>query len=533
MSSVAATVTAVRPGPEASIPWLGITGVALATFISTLNGGLSTFGLGDVRGAISAGFDEGAWINTAQTVAQMLVVPLAVWWGAVYGGRRVLYWSALAFALVSFLKPFSSNLPELMALQFAGGVASGFFVPLTLTVILQNMPPRAWAYGVAIYSLNLEFSQNISASLEGWYVEHLSWQWVYWQSIPLALGMAYCLYAGLKPQPRNNQVPPTDRFALVLGGVGLSLIYSALDQGDRLDWLNSGLICGLLASGALALAVFLVHEIRSPHPLFNLRVMFSGPLPRMLLLISLLRLIILSTAYVVPQYLGAVRGFRALETGDTLIWIAIPQLAVCVAAALTFRRIDARLGSAIGFLLVCTACLMVAYGLTPEWGSAEFMPSQLLQSVGQSFAITGIVFYAVLHLRKEDALTLGAAAQVTRVMGGEIGRAFVSTFTRIREQRASNLIGLHLQAGSGDVVHRVHTYAAATARLGNPMSAGTRGSELLSLVVRQAATTQAVIDTSIVLAASCAIGVLVLGISRAAPAGPASHRPILFFGGKS
>ena len=46
--------------PPTSIPWLGLLAVLLGTFISTLNGRLSTFGLADIRGAIHAGIDEGA-----------------------------------------------------------------------------------------------------------------------------------------------------------------------------------------------------------------------------------------------------------------------------------------------------------------------------------------------------------------------------------------------------------------------------------------------------------------------------------------
>ena len=46
----------------AKIPWLGIFAVLMGAFISTLNGRLSTFGLADIRGAVGAGFDEGAWI---------------------------------------------------------------------------------------------------------------------------------------------------------------------------------------------------------------------------------------------------------------------------------------------------------------------------------------------------------------------------------------------------------------------------------------------------------------------------------------
>jgi hypothetical protein len=52
----------------------------MGTFISTLNGRLSNFGLADIRGAVHAGFDEGAWITTAQTVAQMLIAIAASGW---------------------------------------------------------------------------------------------------------------------------------------------------------------------------------------------------------------------------------------------------------------------------------------------------------------------------------------------------------------------------------------------------------------------------------------------------------------------
>ena len=162
--------------PAQTIPWLGLAAVLLGTFISTLNGRLSTFGLADIRGAMHAGFDEGAWITTAQTVAQMLVAPLAIWVGTIYGPRRVLLGAALAFAVISAIEPLSTNLPMLLGLQFMSGLTSGCFVPLTLAFILRNVPPKYWAWGIAIYALNLELSLNISASLEGWYVENLSWR---------------------------------------------------------------------------------------------------------------------------------------------------------------------------------------------------------------------------------------------------------------------------------------------------------------------------------------------------------------------
>jgi DHA2 family multidrug resistance protein len=520
--SIAPTPAALPP-PPAGIPWMGLVAVLLGTFISTLTTRLSSFGLADIRGAVHAGFDEGAWITTSQTVGQMLVAPVAIWIGGVYGPRRPLMVAAATLAVVSAIEPFSSNLETLLTLQFASGLASGFFVPLTLGFILRTTPPRVWAYGIAIYALNLEISLNASASLEGWYLEHLSWAWIFWQNVPLAAAMALCLRFGVRPDPINPKPPAADIFGLASGGIGLALVYAALDQGNRLDWSNSGLVWGLILAGVLLLGGFFVHESRTPHPGVNLKVVFTSPLPRLLLLIAFLRLTILSTAYAIPQFLQVVRGFRALEVGQTLMWVAIPQLLVCFAAGYLLRRTDPRLVASFGFLCICFACLMVAHGLTPLWGTDQFLPSSLLQSVGQSFALSGTIFFAILHLRPQDALTFGAAIQTARLMGGEIGTAFIATFIRVRGQIASNLLGLHMQIGDGQLIERLRTYAAATARAGDPASGPTRGAAVLGSMVHGMAVTQGIIDSFIVIAALTAFTLIVVVTRRAAPPGPASH----------
>jgi DHA2 family multidrug resistance protein len=521
------TDAAAPSAPETKIPWLGLLAVLLGTFISTLNGRLSTFGLADIRGAMHAGFDEGAWITTAATVAQMLVAPVAVWMGMIYGPRRVLIGAALAFAAISTLTPLTTSLPMLLAFQFAGGLATGFFVPLTLSFILRSVPAKFWAYGTAIYALNLELSLNISASLEGWYVENFSWRWIFWQNVPLAIGMALCLHYGVARTPPDPNRPRADLFGLASAGIGFALIYAGLDQGNRLDWLNSGIVWGLLLSGAVLVAAFFVHEARTPQPLVNLKVAFAAPLPRLLLLVAFLRLTILSTAYLVPQYLQVVRGYRALEVGETLVWIAAPQLIFCPLAALMLRRTDPRLVSSIGFIFVSIACLMVAHGLTPVWSSDQFLPSQLLQAIGQSFALSGILFFAVLHIRPQDALTFGASLQVARLMGGQIGQAFVVTFTRVRGQVASNLIGLHLQIGDGPVAQRLAAYAAAARRSdADPAHAAARAASVLGNVVRSAAATQGIIDSFVVVGGLTVLALMIVVAHRPAPIGPASHLPL-------
>ena len=64
-------------------------------------------------------------------------------------------------------------------------------------------------------------------------------------------------------------------FGFIYGGLGLALIYAALDQGNRLDWLNSPLIIGLLSAGLILLIAFVVHEWFCPYAVIDLRVVLS------------------------------------------------------------------------------------------------------------------------------------------------------------------------------------------------------------------------------------------------------------------
>lgn len=525
-----ATPASAAVAQNPPIPWLGIAAVLLGTFISTLTGRLSTFGLGDIRGAVHAGFDEGAWITTSQTTAQMLITPIAVWVGSIYGPRRVLLIACGVFAVASLTIPWSPNLATLLGLQFISGLGSGCFMPLTLSFILARLPRKFWPYGIALYALHIDFSLNISASLEGWYIEHGSWRWIFWQNVPLAAGMAACLHFGIRstPAPARPSVSPGQRkidpFGLAASGVGLALVYAALDQGNRLDWQNSGLIWGLMLGGVSLLIAFWFHATRSPNCWINLRVVFSYPLPIVLVLVAILRSSLLTTAFLIPQFLGVVRGFHALQIGDTLLWVALPQLLLFPLAGHLVRYVDPRLPAVVGLSLIAVAGLMVAQGLTPLWGSDQFLLSQLIQALGQSLAMTGVIYATVLTMRMDIALTFGALVQIARLLGGELGTAFVATFHRIREQRASNLIGAHVQSGSEDVLHRLQAYGHVVARSGHLDPHGSAATSVLGRVVHEAATTQGVIDGFAALGVTVTIGLFALGMLRL-PAEAAPNPP--------
>jgi MFS transporter, DHA2 family, multidrug resistance protein len=491
-------------------PLIGVFAVLVGALISTLDSRITTFGLADVRGAVHAGFDEGAWITTAFTIGQMVMGPISAWLGGVFGPRRVLTCSIVIFGISNFLLPLSPSLGYVFAFQAISGLASGTFIPLAIGFVVQNLPAHLVVYGVSAYSLNLELSLNIAASIEGWFDDYWSWQWIFWDTALLAPLMLICVIFGMPRQPINRELLKTaDWPGMLYASAGFSLLYAALDQGNRLDWLNSGLINALLLGGTLMLVCFVVHELTSKRPWINLRFAVSGNFPLLFFYISFFRFIILSTSYIIPQYLTTVQNYRAIEVGGVLKWVALPQFLSAPVVATILRFVDARWTMALGFALVGCACFMGGQ-LTDNWIGEDFLPSQLLQAVGQSFGLTSLIWFALKHLEPSEIFTFGAILQTGRLFGAQLGSAFVQTFVRVREQIYSNLIGLHVHAGSLLTNQRLEDYAKSVAgrSVGDPEAAA-RATALLARAVQNQAYVLAYIDGFMVLGFAV-IGALLL-----------------------
>jgi MFS transporter, DHA2 family, multidrug resistance protein len=440
-------------------PFLGVAAVLIGAFISTLNTRVTSFGLADIRGGLSLGFDEGSWLTTVFSVAQMIVAPGAAWLSMVFGTRRFLLWASVVFTLSSLLLPFASGYDGIIALQILRGLSVGTFIPAALGFILRSLPPRWWIWGIAAYAFRFVFSQNVAASLEAFYSETGRWQWIFWQNVVLTPVMAVIILAGVPREGINRDLLRlTDWTGLIFAGLGFGLIYAGVDQGNRLDWLNSGVVNGCLAAGVLLVAAFLVNERLVDHPLVHLPVVRQVNVAIPALLIGIYGFGSQATAYILPDFLTRIQGLRALQIGEVLNWIALPQFLLVPLAALALRRIDARLLLSLGFALIAIGSWMDT-GLTHDWASGDFLPSQIVEAVGLAIGITALITFAVSNITPPQAAAIAATIQIARLFGNEIGTAFIQTFVRVREQVYSNLIGQHLSAGS-DVVERVTTALA-------------------------------------------------------------------------
>ncbi|WP_321888220.1 MFS transporter [Paraburkholderia bannensis] len=508
-SSACLAPAVAAPAPAVAIPtwrsFAAIGAVLLGAMISTLTSRITSLGLADIRGALGVGFDDGSWINTAFTAAQMFVGPLAVWAAFVFGVRRVLLVAASVFLVAEMLLPFATDFRVFILLQTCAGLSSGAFVPTTVSFIVRTLPARLIPFGIAAYAMNLETSLNISATLEGWYSEHLSWHWLFWQNALLCLPFMLCLLIAMRDDPTHAREAPPDYAGLLLGACGFTALVIALDQGERLFWFQSPFIVWMMGAGALLLAGSVAIQLVCARPAIHLDWFLRPNILILIVLVGLIRFCVLNTSFIPSVFLANVHGLRPLQVGDTLRWIAVPQALFAPSIAFMLLRIDPRLLIKTGFAAVAIA-FALGTGITSVWAEADFIPSQLLQALGQTMVLTSVIYFLGKHVTAEHALTFGAVIQTTRLFSGQLGTTSLALTQRIFEVTNSQLLGTHVDAFNPLTLERLLALPSAGGAwlASNPSLAPAANLALLDHAVRTQAVTLALAD-NYRLAAACAI----------------------------
>ena len=126
---------------------------------------------------------------------------------------------------------------SVLMFQTISGLSSGTFIPLTIGFVVLNLPPKWVVYGIAAYSLNLELSLNIAASIEGWFCDNWSWQWIFWDTAllaPLMMVVHPFRHATSADQSRAAEERGLGRYPVCLAWVQSAVCRARPGQPSRL-----------------------------------------------------------------------------------------------------------------------------------------------------------------------------------------------------------------------------------------------------------------------------------------------------------
>ena len=522
---IARGAAAAMPSEVSTRPLLGILGVVIGAGLVTLTGRMLSLGLADLKGHVGTSFDDGAWLDSAYNASLMFIGPFTVYLGGLLGPRRILLFAATIFTLACVFLPLIHSYSLLIVVLAIAGLTSGTFYPLTLTFALRNIPLRYLPFTIALYATFVDGAVNIAPSLYGWYRNHLSWGWMFWNSAAIAPVLIVCIYLGIPAMPPRKKSGPVPSFVGFLYlSAGLALIFAALQQGERLDWFRSGVFNACFWSGCFFLLCALIRRLRGPNFLVALPYLRKWNTLLLGALLFWFRFTLCTTIILIPQSL-AIRGFEASQIGPAIIWSAVPLIPVAFTAALLLlRKFDPRLILAAG--LVCTAlAAWLNSQYSSMWAAENFYRTELLTGVGQAFAFIGLVGCIVLQAifagalaKPEWVLTFSAFFHTIRIFGGTAGAIYMGHFLAQREKLHSNMLGLHVSSGDWLTNQNIHGMTAGLyAKSSGLATAGARAVDLIAARMRLQAFSLSIIDGFLLIAWSCVCALILVALLRKSP----------------
>jgi EmrB/QacA subfamily drug resistance transporter len=334
------------------------------------------------------------WVLTVYLLTASIFTPVLGRLGDMFGKERLLVIVLLVLGAGTLISALSTSLGMLIAGRAVQG-AGGAIFPLAFGIIRDEFPRERVGAGIGLISATFGIGGGAGLVLSGVIVDHLDYTWIFWLSLVVIAGAVVATHFFVPESPVKTPAR-IDWGGAVLMSAGLSAILLAVSEGNSWGW-GSARVLGLLAGGAVVLAVWARYELRVPQPLVDMRMM---------------RLRGVWTTNVTALMVGF---------GMFGSFLLVPKLVEMPAAA--GFGFDASVTEA-GLYLLPSAAVMLVAGPAAGWlGTRLGSRSPLL--VGIALVGAGFVQLALLH---DQPWHIYVNSVVT---GAGIGLAFASMATLI------------------------------------------------------------------------------------------------------
>jgi DHA2 family multidrug resistance protein len=436
--------------------WIALFGAMIGAFMAVLDIQVTNASLKYIQGGIAASLDEGTWISTAYLVAEIITIPLSPWLSDIFSTKRYLIVNCVLFLIFSMLCGLSTSLTMMVICRAGQGFTGGVFIPTAMTIVLRCLPESKQPIGLALFGMTATFAPAIGPTVGGWLTDTYSWHWIFYINLLPGLALIWAIWYGLDAAPMQlGRLRRGDWVGIACMAIGLGSLITVLEEGERKDWFGNPMIQHLAILAAIFIPAFIAIELWHKEPFINLRLLVQRSFASASFMGFVMGLGLYGTVYVLPVYLAQIQGYDALQIGEVVMWLGLPQLAIFPLVPFVMRRIDPRLVVAFGLGLFAVSCFMNSF-LTHDWALQQFRWSQLVRAAGQPFIITPLSSLAAGSLPPREQAGGSAIFNIMRNLGGSVGIAMLSFFITEREHYHFSIIDHSLTQNSIKLTERIN-----------------------------------------------------------------------------
>ena len=428
--------------------WMTLTALMLATVLEVLDTTIVNVALPHVMGHLGATLDEISWVVSGYIVSNVMIIPMTGWLQTRFGRKRYLTGSVLLFTAASALCGASSSLGELVVFRVLQGIGGGALLSTSQAVIVETFPAKRQALGQSIFGLGVMVGPSLGPTLGGWITDTYSWRWIFYVNLPLGSLAALLCAIYLKDPPHLRErktLTPVDYPGIALLIAGIGALQTALERGQALGWFESPTIVLLSGLAVVCLSGFVVQELRSAHPVVDLRALRHANLALGCIAGSVVGASLYGAMFLFPVYSQSLLGWTASQSG-----MAILPSSLAMAFAMVFvGRGAARLGPQpflIAGMCVFLGSLWCMMRWTHESGIDDIMGPQIARGIGLGLMFVPLSMVALRSLPVREVANAAGLYNLSRQLGGSFGVALLSTLVERQAKIHRSYLGEHVTA---------------------------------------------------------------------------------------
>jgi EmrB/QacA subfamily drug resistance transporter len=418
---------AEHPAPAHLPParaWTAVVVLSVSLLMIGLDNTILNVTLPTLQRALSATSAQLQWTVDAYLLVFAGLLLAAGNLGDRWGRRRALQAGILVFGVGSLLASLSSTADMLIASRAVMGLGGALIMPSTLSIITNIFSGPQRAKAIAVWTAVAGLGIALGPVTGGWLLERFWWGSIFLVNVPIA---ALTLLAGafLVPESRDPAAGRPDPIGVLLSISGLvALVYGVIEAPTK-GWTSTTTLAAFAAAVAL-LTGFAAWELRTDHPMLQLRLFRDRRFSAASAAIALAFFALFGALFFLTQYLQLVLGYTALQAGAR----TVPVAAGLVAGAALSAPLTARLGTK----LAVTAGMLLAAGglavLTEATASSGYRPvlaALLLSGTGIGVAMAPATDSVMGALPLAKASVGSAMNDTARLVGGAFGVAVLGT----------------------------------------------------------------------------------------------------------
>lgn len=374
---------------------------------------------------VGASAADVSWVLTATLLAAAIATPITGRLGDMYGKRRIMLVVLGILVAGSIICAFSTTLVPLIVGRVLQGVGIGV-IPLGISILRDVIHPKNLGGAIALVSATLGVGGALGLPLAATIAQFADWHWLFW--LATALGLAGIVAVTVIVPVSTLRTGGAFDFIGAAGlAVGLTAVLLVISKGSEWGWTSPAAV-GLGIGGLVVLAGWGYFELRSHHPLIDLRIAARRPV----LLTNLASISVGFAFFVVNAALPIVlEGSTATEYG---LGLALIPASLClmplglvmfflspVAARLTAAK-GARTSLVFGAAIIVVGFVLAIFFLDQVW---HIVLVSTITGIGVGFAYAAMPTLIMRAVPATETAAANGLNSVMRTLGSTLSATLV------------------------------------------------------------------------------------------------------------